>query len=85
MHGARNGQIATRLLNGTVLVAGGFDNTELASAELYDPISRIWTATGDMLSVDRRTATLLLNGRVLVTGGSFNPSVPDLFDPGSGT
>jgi hypothetical protein len=41
MHQARTYQTATLLLDGTVLVAGGYGrangNRELASAELYDP------------------------------------------------
>jgi Kelch motif/Galactose oxidase, central domain len=91
MRGAREGQIATRLQNGTVLVAAGYGPrpgsrfTELATAELYDPISGIWTPTGDMVSADRRTATLLLNGQALAVGGNLNPNEPELFDPDSGT
>jgi hypothetical protein len=43
----------------------------LASAELYDPVSGVWTAT-DSLATARRdhTATLLLNSNVLVGGGT---------------
>ena len=41
MHQARTYQTATLLLDGTVLVAGGYGgadgNSVLASAELYDP------------------------------------------------
>src|SRR5437870_12244022 len=41
---------ATLLSNGMVLVAGGLDNTFNAtpSAELYDPASGTWTATGSL-------------------------------------
>ncbi|WP_170320020.1 Kelch repeat-containing protein [Polyangium spumosum] len=42
----------------------------LASAELYEPTSRTWSATTPMLEPrSRHSATLLLDGRVLVTGG----------------
>jgi hypothetical protein len=83
---------ATRLSDGRVLVVGGsgsFPDSSFASANLYDPRSGAWTATGNM-SVDRHghTATLLPDGRVLVAGGG-TPSGPrdsaELYDPDSGT
>ena len=48
---ARRAHTATLLSNGKVLVAGG-DNISsggnLASAELYDPATGTWTATGSL-------------------------------------
>jgi hypothetical protein len=62
----RLGQTATLLQNGQVLIAGG----ETAKAELFNPATGAFTATGDM-SVSRtgHTATLLADGRVLIAGG----------------
>jgi hypothetical protein len=63
---------ATLLNNGTVLVAGGLGLTDLASAEVYDPATGIFTmAAGSMTSARAQaTATLLNNGTVLIAGGS---------------
>jgi len=91
---ARSWQSATLLPDGTVLVAGGMGSTGsggdevgflMASAELYDPATGTWSATGRMVEArhDHR-ATLLVDGRVLVTGG---PGVDsnEVYDPSSGT
>lgn len=72
---ARANHTQTLLLNGKVLVAGGgwvsgLLHNILGSAELYDPASRTFSATGSM-SIPRNTfaATLLVNGKVLIAGG----------------
>ena len=76
---------ATLLPDGTVLVAGGGDQT--AFAELYDPASGSWTATKGM--IDGRyehTATPLPDGRVLVVGGGAADAIyAELYDPRSRT
>jgi uncharacterized delta-60 repeat protein len=89
---------ATLLPDGKVLVAGGTGNNvtgkPLASAELYDPKSGSWTATGSMPTPRMfHTATLLRDGKVLVAGGSGNNSASlkpplasaALYDPGNGS
>lgn len=69
---ARRDYTITLLTDGKVLVAGGVgkETGDLASAELFDPVTERWHATGS-LSMARRnqTATLLRNGKVLVVGG----------------
>jgi N-acetylneuraminic acid mutarotase len=101
---ARVGHTATLLADGGVLVVGGYDReaariagvepSPLASAELYDPGSGRWTATGSMATPRvGHTATLLRDGRVLVVGGGEEEtrmeggprsSTAELYDPSSG-
>ena len=89
----RAGQTITMLRDGRVLLTGGVKNvgfrSELASAEIYDPASGTFSATGSM-SVPREghTATLLRDGRVLVVGGSDNGThtldTAEVYDPSIG-
>ena len=69
----REGHTATRLVDGRILVAGGFDNNidTLNSVDIYNPSTNTWSP-GPPMSVARsfHTATLLADGRVLVAGGS---------------
>jgi len=79
---------ATLLNNGMVLVTGGSTiingvTTILASAELYDPVTGVFTPTGSMAaSRVSHTATLLKNGMVLVAGGGL--ATAELYDPSTG-
>jgi hypothetical protein len=71
----------TLLSNGKVLAAGGADNgTALSSAELYNPASETWTATGSMTGSDEDTGAILLqNDQVFVTWNV------NLYNPSTGT
>jgi hypothetical protein len=93
----RFGATATLLANGQVLLVGGQNQNNssfaaLASAELYDPATGTFSATGSMNTsrFDGQTATLLPNGQVLVAGGlssGFGDPVPsaELYNPATGT
>ncbi len=87
---ARHHHTATLLNDGTVLVAGGdnggglLEATAFLSAELYDPTTDKFTATGAMFAPRTwQTATLLADGKVLMAGGS--PAVDSTIDPDTGT
>ena len=96
---SRVGHTGVLLPNGKVLVAGGehwtsvsgggYTVTALSSAELYDPVTRAWAATGTMTSVrDYPAMTLLLNGKVLIAGGHTTAgqtlATAELYDTGLG-
>jgi WD40 repeat protein len=86
---------ATRLGNGTVLIAGGAQllpdgsGSVLDTAELYDPVTGSFGLTGTMTAARQGpTANLLPNGKVLITGGVDNDGVvldtAELYDPTTG-
>jgi len=78
-----------------VLIAGGGPNVtsdeSTASAELYDPVTGTFAATGPMtVARSGHTATLLNTGRVLIAGGGAwqdanAAAAADLYDPATGT
>ena len=76
MVATREEHAAVLLANGNVLVSGGnkltsTSSTPLSSAELYNPATGTWTATGSMSNArSGHTSTVLTNGYVLDCGGS---------------
>src|SRR5260370_19782560 len=87
----REGTLAALVAKASVLVAGGpAEGCGSECAELYDPASGTWTATGSLATARYlHTATLLPNGKVLVAGGldsGFHRSASaEVYDPASGT
>ena len=84
---------ATRLSNGTVIVAGGLTGVSaIKTAEVYNPITKTWSTTGPLgtarWSLD---AITLDNGKALFAGGAsaFSASAAlasaELYDPATGT
>ena len=80
---------AVLLADGRVLIAGGSDerdgNGAYANAEIYDPVSAGFRATGNMNSARYKlqgTGVLLSDGKVLVAGGANRAEV---FDPARST
>jgi large repetitive protein len=82
----RETHTALLLQSGKVLIIGGGPNitglvgplsTPVATAELYDPGSGSFSATGSMAEPRAMlAATLLANGEILAVGGSFDELLP---------
>ena len=99
MIAARGYHTATLLPDGRVLIAGGYGcgsartcsqafpiaRDRLVSAELYDPTTGQFSATGSMSTPRAEgTATLLADGRVLLASGTAGSQAVELYDPASG-
>lgn len=80
---------AAKLLDGKVLVAGGLTPTSLASSELFDPETGLWTVTTGPMSATRygHSMLALADGRVLCAGGTNGATArntAELYTPGTG-
>jgi hypothetical protein len=86
MTAPRSGHTATLLTSGKVLIAGGADGVADASAELYDPATHAFTATGSMTEARiGHTATLLNDSaRSVLIVGSVDMTA-ELYNPAKGT
>jgi uncharacterized repeat protein (TIGR01451 family) len=101
MTAGREWHSAVLLSDGRVLVAGGLGSTSpfpsLSSAEIYDPATGTWSATGSMATQRFGSVvpflTRLSDGRVMAAAGSSgngfssSPNGPqaEIFNPVSGT
>jgi hypothetical protein len=88
MAAVRHKHAAEMLSNGKVLVAGGSDYRDwrgrYSSAEIYDPETGKFTATGSMLNPrfkSREAIVPLKDGRLLVAGGG---KLVEIYDPQAG-
>ncbi len=92
---ARSLHTATSLANGKVLVVGGINVinpccTNTGNAELYDPATGQWTATGNPSTPRSNHITVrLANGKVLIASGNGSPfsnilNTAEIYDPATG-
>ncbi len=86
---------ATKLLDGRVLITGGYTKsngvvTTTKTAEIFDPATNSFTQVGDMARERKQHGSITLNnGKVLVVGGTSSNNYPndvnltscELFDP----
>jgi Tol biopolymer transport system component len=79
----RGSAVATLLRDGRILITGGYNCARAgedgvwATAEIYDPATGTFNATGSMTTPrEFHTATLMPDGRVLVAGGYTAPHPP---------
>ncbi len=83
---------ATLLHDGRVLVVGGIssDRTPITSAEIWDPVTRTFSAAGSLAQPRiGHASTLLHDGRVLIVGGQDGLATgpeyeTDVWDPATG-
>lgn len=87
----RSGHTATLLMEGKVLMVGGWTGRYdiRRSAELYDPAANTFAPTGNLV-IERAgsTATLLADGRLLIAGGEDRReealASAEIYDPATG-
>ncbi len=70
----REGQVATLLPNGNVVVAGGeHNNRVIPSTEVYSPVTNSWSKSGNLNTARSSAAALVLpSGSVLIAGGCIS-------------
>ena len=96
MNSPRFVHTATLLPNGTVLIAGGFndgnESLSVTSAETFDYRTNVFTPTGSMsIPRARQTSTLLPDGTVLEVGGINSvqgvsaPAPAEVYSPTTGS
>jgi len=88
LNNARQGQAATLLTNGQVLVAGGWrvGDDPTNTVELYTPGSASFTFTGNMSNRRRyQAAVLLTDGTVLEAGGLNGANSAETYNPNTCT
>jgi Kelch motif len=88
LQSARQGHSTIALMNGQVLISGGWTAGDDPSrtVELYTPQSKTFAYTGNM-SLGRRyqASAMLATGNVLVAGGFNGAASADVYSPNTGT
>jgi len=85
MINTRSKHTATLLNNGKVFIVGGVNAGVLASTEIFDPATNVFTIAASLANGRYgHTATLLADGRVLIAGGSGS-STAEIYNPVTNT
>jgi hypothetical protein len=87
----RHSHTATLLRDGRVLIAGGYGEgtTPLAAAEIFDPATNAFAATGSLSAARAGQVAVLLEGGNVLLAGGVGPdwnflSSAELYDPETG-
>lgn len=90
----RSQPVLTLLPNGKVLAAGGahgngWEKNALATCELYDPDTGMWTSTASMIKPRLNGGGVLLQNGLVLAAGGVNANGPiktsELYDPDTAT
>ena len=99
---ARSG-VSVSVVDGKIYAIGGsktetiqvtrgssFENEELATVEMYDPVTDTWTQKADM-PIPKKTMTCVVNGKIYAIGGWLTTNeqphlgTVEVYDPGTDT
>ena len=81
---ARAQHVAVRMSKGKVLIAGGYDNRYLKSAELFDPATNTFKEVADMLLARAGAVAAPLPGGTALIAGGYNGEylkTGEIYDP----
>ena len=84
---ARN-WLSTSVVDGKIYAIGGmtvYRGTDLATVEVYDPVTDTWTQKADMPTPRGWLATSAVNGKIYAIGGGSSDNKVEEYDPATDT
>ncbi|MCH8118188.1 MAG: hypothetical protein IIC00_00500 [Planctomycetes bacterium] len=84
---ARN-WLSTSVVDGKIYAIGGmtvYRGTDLATVEVYDPVTDTWTPKADMPTPRGWLATSAVNGKIYAIGGGSSDNKVEEYDPATDT
>ncbi len=80
--------LSTSVVDGKVYAIGGltvYRGTDLATVEVYDPVTDTWTQKADMPTPRGWLATSAVNGKIYAIGGGSSRNKVEEYDPATDT
>lgn len=80
--------LSTSVVDGKIYAIGGLTSlrgTDLATVEVYDPVTDTWTQKADMPTPRGWLATSAVNGRIYAIGGGSGENKVEEYDPATDT